>query len=257
MQRYEESISVRSYDADHVGRVKPSSLFNYFQEVAWHHAEVLGFGYEALLSHNLFWVISRIQLEWDHPLHWGDEVTIETWPKGIVKLFAMRDFIVRTSDGVEAVRATSSWLTLDLESKRPRRPDRVMDTSLLNVDDHAISEFPAKLSVPEELSHTDTRHVRYSDLDVNKHVNNARYVDWLFDAFPLNANASMLFNRLNVQFTGEARYGAELNVHTDPPKQTDTRVPADTGDGASPAFAAIINRENGAHVCDAGVVLGR
>ncbi|MGM0674018.1 MAG: acyl-[acyl-carrier-protein] thioesterase [Spirochaetota bacterium] len=254
MKRHEESLSVRSYDADHVGRLKPSSLFNYFQEAAWHHAEVLGFGYKALLSHNLFWVISRIRLEWDHPLYWGDELTIETWPKGIATLFALRDFVVRSSDGVEAVRATSSWLTLDLESKRPRRPDRVMDTSMLNADDHAIEELPAKLTVPDDLSLADTRRARYSDLDVNQHVNNARYVDWLFDALPLNQDAQTVFRRLNVQFTGEARYGAELEVHAG--GGVDNGGVGDGGVDNGATYAAIVNGANGVHVCDARVSLG-
>ncbi len=239
MKRYQDQVSVRSYDADQAGRLKPGSLFNYFQEAAWRHAEMLGFGYEGLLEHDLFWVLSRIQLEWADELRWGDEVTVETWPKGVSKLFALRDFIVRRADGTEAVRATSAWLTLDLESKRPRRPENIMDASVMLEDDHAIEEFPGKIAMPTDLHRADSRVARYSDLDVNRHVNNARYVDWLFDALPPRPDTPVPFTRLNVQFTGEARLNEELDVLTEVHESTGT------------AYASIVNRTDDRHVFDA------
>lgn len=239
MKRYQDQLSVRSYDADQAGRLKPSSLFNYFQEAAWRHAEMLGFGYAALLEHDLFWVISRIQLEWADELRWGDEITVETWPKGVTKLFALRDFIVRRADGTEAVRATSAWLTLDLESKRPRRPENIMDGSVMLEDDHAIEQFPGKIAMPTDLYHAASRVARYSDLDVNRHVNNARYVDWLFDALPPRPDMAVPFTRMNVQFTGEARWNEELEVLTE------------VHDSIGTAYASIVNRTDDRHVCDA------
>lgn len=239
MKRHSEQVSVRSYDADRAGRVKPSSLFNYFQEAAWRHAEELGFGYRALLEHGLFWVLSRIQLEWDAGLGWGDELTLETWPKGVSKLFALRDFLLTRADGTTAVRATSAWLTLDLESKRPRRPEKIMNEKAMRLDDHAIEQLPGKIVMPADLDHRDTRLVRYSDLDVNRHVNNARYVDWLFDVLPPRDEQPVAFSRLSVQFTGEALAGEELEVHTE--------VHEITGAG----YVSIQSRADDRHVCDA------
>jgi medium-chain acyl-[acyl-carrier-protein] hydrolase len=109
------------------------------------------------------------------------------------------------------------------------------------VDDHAISSFPGKLAMPADLDHTDSRLARYSDLDVNKHVNNARYVDWLFDALPPRVASPVPFSRLNVQFTGEARGGEELDVRTE--------VHDATGTG----YVSIVARSDDRHVCDAVV----
>lgn len=241
MKRYREHISVRSYDADQDGRLKPGALFNYFQEAAWHHAEMLGFGYAALLEQELFWVLSRVQLEWLHELRWGDKLTVETWPKGVSRLFALRDFIVRGPDGAEAIRATSAWLTLDISSKRPRRPEQIMDREVMLEEEHAIEDFPGKIVMPTDLGDVDTRVARYSDLDVNRHVNNARYVDWLFDALPPNNDNAVPFSRLNVQFTGEAQWGDELDVRVD------------VHSGTSTAYASILNRADERHVFDAVV----
>ncbi|MFP4067323.1 MAG: acyl-[acyl-carrier-protein] thioesterase [Spirochaetota bacterium] len=243
MKRYYDELSVRSYDADESGRVKPSSLFNYFQEAAWQHAERLGFGYHALLERDLFWVISRIRLQWLRPLRWGDHLVLETWPKGISKLFALRDFVIRNAEGEDAVRATSGWLTLEVESKRPRRPDRIMDPSVMLEEDHAISELPGKPSMPPELEEADRRVARYSDLDVNKHVNNARYVDWVFDAFPLDGSSETPFSELLVQFSGEALRGEEVIVQRN--------VEMDTGG----CYASIVTAADGRSICEAAAVL--
>lgn len=245
MKRYSDNVSVRSYDADQAGRLKPSSVFNYFQEAAWRHAEMLGFGYGALLERNLFWVLSRIYLEWDAPLRWGDEVVIETWPKGIHKLFALRDFVVRTESGTPAIRATSAWLTLDVESRRPRRPQDIMKPEVMLESEHAVEELPPKLAIGDELEPVDGRVARYSDLDVNRHVNNARYVDWIFDAVPPPDEASVAFSNLAVQFSGEARFGETVDILTG------------TADGAGLCHAAIVTRDARTHVCDATVTPAR
>ena len=172
-------------------------------------------------------------------------MVVETWPKGISKLFALRDFVVRTADGVDAVRATSAWLTLDLESKRPRRPQEVMRQEVMLENEHAIAEMPGKLALPENLEVTDTRTARYSDLDVNRHVNNARYVDWLFDALPPADQVRMAFSELTVQFTGESRYGERLEVRTAAADREDL------------VYASIVSGESGGSVFDAAVGIAR
>jgi acyl-ACP thioesterase len=172
-------------------------------------------------------------------------VVVETWPKGVSRLFALRDFVVRTAAGTDAVRATSAWLTLDVESKRPRRPQEIMRQEVMLEGEHAIAEMPGKLRLPAELEVADTRTARYSDLDVNRHVNNARYVDWLFDALPPAEDALTPFSELTVQFTGESRYGQRLEVRT-APVDSEERV-----------YASIVSRDDGESVFEAAIGIPR
>jgi acyl-ACP thioesterase len=111
--------------------------------------------------------------------------------------------------------------------------------------EHAVEELPPKLAIGDELEPVDGRVARYSDLDVNRHVNNARYVDWIFDAVPPPDEASVAFSNLAVQFSGEARFGETVDILTG------------TADGAGLCHAAIVTRDARTHVCDATVTPAR
>src|SRR5437016_4491547 len=83
-----ERIQIRSYDVDATRRATILSLFRYFLEAAWNHAESLGFGFTKLGAQGKFWVLSRVRLEVMRFPAWGDQVILRTWPRGIQSAFA-------------------------------------------------------------------------------------------------------------------------------------------------------------------------
>lgn len=76
------------------------------------------------MRRNHFWVLSRIYSEISLWPSWSDTIIIKTWPRGTDRLFALRDFEVRYPDGRTLAHATSSWLIIDLDTKRIQRPDQ-------------------------------------------------------------------------------------------------------------------------------------
>ena len=62
--------------------------------------------------------------------------------------------------------------------------------------------------------------VAYTDMDINRHVNNARYVDWLCDRFPYEWHEKHRLERLLVHFvSGNA---AGRGAGDDPDHKLDT-----------------------------------
>ena len=68
-----------------------SYLFWQIQDIAWEHAEILGFGFNDLQKKKQFWVLSRILVKINRRPKWGEKFKIETWPVGIDGLLALRD----------------------------------------------------------------------------------------------------------------------------------------------------------------------
>jgi medium-chain acyl-[acyl-carrier-protein] hydrolase len=208
--RRKDNYLVNWYEADLFGQAKLSSICNYLQESAWRHAEDLGYGYEAASSRNELWVIVGLMVRMLKYPEWGSTIQVETWPKGIDRLLAFRDYKISSEGGEVLGAATSSWMILDADTRRPKKMDIVLDKLDMTLSQDILNENPPHLSAIktplEGYAHT----VRYSELDFNGHVNNTRYLDWCMDGFPADIHHSQRVETMVINFMSESKYG-DLN----------------------------------------------
>jgi acyl-ACP thioesterase len=200
------AFTVQSFDADAFGLLTPAALAGYLQEAAGRSAEALGFGMSRLNQQGLAWVLSRQRVALDVPLRLGDALVVETWPSGIDRIQALRDFRL-LRDGVEVGRVLSAWLVMELASRRPRRPDKLLPPERHAQADHVMPLFAAPLpalGVPV----IDKRFlVRFADIDANRHVTNASYIAWALEAIDEGRWQGQRLATLDVQFLAEAIHG--------------------------------------------------
>ncbi|MFW6215502.1 MAG: acyl-[acyl-carrier-protein] thioesterase [Alkalispirochaetaceae bacterium] len=224
-------VQVRSYEGDRRGVLKPQALLNYLEEAAQQHATDLGFGYQQLLEASQFWMLARLHVVIDELPGWGESIEVETWPKTVSRLFALRDFLVyRTGDQEERpiIRASSAWLLMDAARGRPLRPEQHLPGGALveNAERSALEEIPRKLPEPERLVSIGEVTARYSDIDVNDHVNNSVYIRWFDDA--VRGNSQELEPvELELNFLQEVKHGMRLSI-----EKADAEY-RERGDGAS------------------------
>ena len=210
MPSRKETFVVRGYEADAFGTLAVPALSGYLGEVAGAHASELGVGLGALMSRGLTWVLVRQRIEIPAAVRLGETIEIETWPAGVDRLAALRDFVVRRG-GEEVARATTQWFVLDLETRKPSRPADVLDARFPREPlDPAVRLSPGKL--PGLASwHVQKRfHVRYGDIDANQHVTNASYVAWAIEAVPPDVWRSSRPASVEVQFLAETHHGSAV-----------------------------------------------
>ncbi len=168
---YTDTFYVHSYEIDTTGTASIKSICNYLQETAGNHADELGVAVDRLSEENRTWVLSRLHVEMDRYPRWREELQIETWPSGENGLLATREFILSSADGDELGRATSAWLIIDIDRRRPVRiPDYVSEIRL--PDRERVLPETEELPSMEDPDLEATFRVRHSDLDLNAHVNN-------------------------------------------------------------------------------------
>lgn len=188
-----QDICIPCYDTDAGANLRPAAFMDFAQEIAYWAASDLGFGYDNLHVHHTAWVLTRMHIHFEEPLKWRDNVTLYTWHKGASGLFYLRDFDLRDAMGNSRVKATTSWVVIDERTRRMVRPEDLQDLldPEMKVDD-AISEPVQKIVVPKDVSViTEGEHtVSYSDLDINGHTNNSRYVVWAMDCLPKEVSGS-------------------------------------------------------------------
>ena len=181
----EDRYRVRSYNVDLQKRLRLSGMLDFFQESAWRHAEDLDVGVDRLGSKGCFWVLSRLSLRVDRYSVWNEEITVRTWPKGIDKLMALRDFLLLDDSGEVCARASTAWIIVDGERKRPVRIEPFFSDVLLVRGKDALPGTAEKIGKADDGKPVGTYTAGYSVIDMNLHVNNARYADWITDSFPL------------------------------------------------------------------------
>jgi acyl-ACP thioesterase len=178
-------LKLKSYELDHRGSMPVWVIYRFLQEAAELTAVDLGFDTEALLSRSLSWMLARLQLRSGEPPMGRSRLIAETWPSGIESRFAQRDFrLYMHGADAQFVAATSYWLLIDINRKRPVTVENILGREHIVDVAHAVSEpFPAIHPAGEPVFTSEFR-VRRSDLDINDHVNNVHYVEWLAEAVP-------------------------------------------------------------------------
>jgi medium-chain acyl-[acyl-carrier-protein] hydrolase len=210
---WKEDLSIKSYEMDCYGKMKLSSLFNAFQEVAGNHASALGAGYTALQKMGLFWVLSRAMVRIARLPAWGENIALSTWPKGQDGPLFVRDFRMTTGNGENLLDASTGWLLLDTQHNKPHTADALPIKIPPNEAGHAIQE-PLKKIRPLQGDRAEfERKVMLSDLDVNNHVNNAKYVEWILDCYSIDDVKSKTVRNLQINYIGEAVFGDAVRLH--------------------------------------------
>lgn len=206
-------IHIACYDTDEACLLKPASFMDYAQELAGDNAAMLGFGYDDLMRENLVWVIARMKMEFIRMPKWRDDVELLTWHRGFDGPFQVRDYRLFDADGSVLANATSSWVIVDLHKRKIVKTAFGTNPETI-CQDAAIEQTCRRLRIPRgmamdtALTHT----VAYSDIDRNRHANNAMYVVWAMDALDRHFLAEHQVRSLEVDYVAEAMPGEEVTI---------------------------------------------
>ncbi len=204
---------IPSYDVSLNGQTKFYTLCNMLLDSAAVHANQYRFGYYDMQKENVYWVLSRFHIIMHEYPRMDDRVKVETWPKGVNKLFFMRDYRIRSEDCRLLTSATTAWLILDGNTGRPKKMKENNSLHSFHVDDfHAIEPLPGKLPGITEPDRQMSLFARYSDLDINKHVNAVKYIEWVQDCYPQESYEKQNVKEFQINYQSETRYGEEVQI---------------------------------------------
>ena len=208
-----KDYEVHTYDTDISRHLSFVSLCNYLQDAAASHAVQLQLGYGDLQRQQLAWVLRQMRVETSGRALWGDTVRIETWPRRPDRLLAHRDFLVINGKGEEIARATTAWLIIDTEQRRHIRLDPAMFEDYHFREQEVFTEPLRSLPRMKEGKLLFRRTVRFSDIDMNDHLNNVSYIRWIMDAYYLENPHGSYPATFDIQHGHEVFEGQEVGVY--------------------------------------------
>lgn len=191
--------------------LKLSEMANFFQITASEHATLAGVGFVDLQEFNQSWVLNRMRIEIDELPSWLNKIEVNTWVEVLKGTKSIRDFTIER-EGKKLVGVSSLWAVFNTEK---RRPDMLqIDTNHFErfPDLHA-TEIPNRLVsldfVPEE---TYTYKVQFSDIDIVKHVNNTKYLEWCLNYIDPSIVLENKIKAIDLNFIRELSLGDHILI---------------------------------------------
>jgi acyl-ACP thioesterase len=218
---WKEEYVVRSYEVDIRRRVKPNIIFSYLLDSAWNHALSSEFNYDDLSNRDQLWALAKFLMVIDQSPEWNDRITVETWGKDIDRFYALRDFSIYSSAGKKLVAATSAWLILDQKTYRPQKLDRLRANFPFQFGRHELDVKLEKIPALIQQKESSRIVVRFTDIDVNKHVNASKYMQWIMDSYPVEVLEAKDFRSFEINFITEAKLDDEIIVSVESTEKQD------------------------------------
>jgi len=210
-QRYSEKFTVKTYEVDFLRRITPFAILGYMQEVATNHAFTLGLGYEESYKNNFIWVLRSAKFEFKSIPLLKDKIEVYTWPVGVSGLKAMRRFEFRMDDKVIG-SGYNYWLMIDIIKNKPVIADyfnlKMKDIPIYKNDSFKLR----KIICPKETLFSYDKIIMNSDIDWNRHVNNVKYADIIFNAIPINIIENYNIISFHIDYIKECRLNDLIHV---------------------------------------------
>lgn len=209
---YTERKNLSYNELDFKGRWKPDNIFLTMQETAGVHAERLGAGYGVLRQKGVGWVLIRTSLKMDKYPDIHTPVTVTTWPEPERRLLFPRFFTFKDDAGNLLGTASTLWAIMDIENRSLAVPASKGVSVETPAEPPLKLELPGKVHMPEGEISESIICPKYSDLDVNNHVNNSRYIDWFTDQIPLEIHQKGILSEIAVSYSQEIRSGETVRL---------------------------------------------
>lgn len=202
------------FHVDFNGRLTMGVLGNHLLNCAGFHATDRGFGIASLNEDNYTWVLSRLAIELDEMPYQYEDFTIQTWVENVYRLFTDRNFAILNKEGEKIGYARSVWAMINLNTRKPADLLALHGGSIVDyvTDELCPIEKPSRIKVTtQEPSATLT--AKYSDIDINGHVNSIRYIEHILDLFPIELYKTKQIRRFEMAYVAESYYGDELSFY--------------------------------------------
>jgi acyl-ACP thioesterase len=206
---------IESYVCDFTEKATLPVICNFILDAASIHAQERGFGYEQISKDGVAWVLSRLSIAMDEYPRQNQDLTVETWVEDVSRFFTQRCFRFTSQDGRVIGYARSIWAAIDTGSRRPIdipawRPDMLgFVDSEQTCPIEKMSKIPSVDGIESAMGYS----VRYSDIDINKHMNSVKYIEHVINVFDLDFFRENIVGKFEIVYLAEGSFGDKLKLY--------------------------------------------
>ena len=210
-KRQDYSFQIQPQYVDFQFRATMASLGDILLTAAQFNADDNGFGLRRLNEMECSWVLSRIAIEMKRFPEQYENIQVETWVEEVGRANTTRNFCIRDEKNEIIGNACSVWVFFDMKTRRAKDLK-----TLEGIHEYANGEpgmigKPIKISAVEGEDY-DGFKVKYSDIDINGHVNSIRYIQWISDCFSLDCYRKCSVKRFEINYMNEMLFDDFVDI---------------------------------------------
>lgn len=208
MNIYTKNYNILYNMIDCSNRISIVSILNILEDSAVNHSKKVGFGLEDFAKVNLTWVLLSWDIEIKRLPTQGETILVKTYPSNVDRFFVLRNFYVYDENDNEIISAKTNWILIDLIKRRPSKiPNDLIEKYKMETNKMVIT----KDIIPKDTVFNQNEEfvVRRADIDTNNHVNNSKYIEWMFELLPEEFYKKTL-TRFIVEYKKETYYKEKI-----------------------------------------------
>ena len=202
------------FHVDFTGRLTMGVLGNHLLNCAGFHASERGFGIAEINENHYTWVLSRLAIELEDMPRQYEDFSINTWIENVYRLFTDRNFELQDKNGKTIGYARSVWAMISMETRKPADLISLHGNNLGQYvfDRECPIDKPGRIKVSVDAP-VEEYQTRYSDIDINGHVNSIKYIEHILDLFPMDTFKEKQVKRFEMAYVAESYYGDVLSFY--------------------------------------------
>lgn len=206
------SLTVECQEADYKGNYRISALFSKLSDLATQNAIKVGI-WNPEFGNSYGFVLSKETMLLKRPIKVDEKIKLYTRAADRKRVQFIRNYWVNDESGNEIAAMYSLWTLIDLKNRRIIKPEKVgIMMPELTPYQYTIESYH-EIKKDLELTYVMKRQVLYSDVDVNQHMNNSRYIEWALDAISMEVFESKYFSEVSVFFKKEMAPGTVAKIY--------------------------------------------
>jgi len=200
------SFQIHPQDVDFQFRVTIAAFANILLTTAQLNADDNGFGLRRLNEMECSWVLSRFAIEMKRFPEQYEKISVETWVEEVGRANTTRNFCIRDEQNEIIANASSLWVFFDMQTRRAKDLITLDGIHEFANGEPGLIEKPIRLGPVENGVDYDGFKVKYSDIDINGHVNSVRYIQWISDCFSLDCYRKCAVSRFEINYMNEMMF---------------------------------------------------
>lgn len=213
MQRVlEATYPLRVSDFDCRRQLQPAGVLDLFQDAAGRHSADMGIGFDTMLEQHKMWILSGVQYRVIQTPNMYQTVRLHTWPLAPGAVTFRREYRMEDLQGNVLVLGTSDWAIIDSEKRKllPAKGMYPFDSGFS--EEKCFAEKMPHLRDFEPEREGMKFIPRFSQLDMNGHVNNTKYANFVLDALALKPQETI--DTFQIHYQHELRLDQAVTVYT-------------------------------------------
>ena len=205
---FDKHFELRYSEMNNLGVATPTVMLALLEETAADHCYSINHSLFDLVEKNIGWVLVSCILQMNRYPNYKEKITIRTWLSSYSSVKGYRENIIFDEKENRIGSARGLWVFFDIQKRKPIPIFKdIKEKWHFYHKESILTDIKKKIEPIHSAQHVKHFRVNRFDIDMNEHVNNIRYLQWVIESVPKEIVENYHLHQINGRFIAEEQYG--------------------------------------------------